>query len=237
MAKEWVLLISCEHGGRKIPREYETYLTSEDQALLSTHRGWDQGALVMAKNVSRTEQAPLYFTEISRLLVDCNRSIAHRQCFGPSFRALPTEKKQQIAADFYHPYRASVVEGLERLRREGKAVLHCSFHSFTPVLDGEVRNADFGLLYDPTRSSEKRWAEVFIKTLTAQSFAWKTRRNYPYLGKADGFTKALRGRFAATGYAGFELEFNQRIFQDREQTARLKAAITDLFAALPLCRS
>ncbi|RYZ70024.1 MAG: N-formylglutamate amidohydrolase [Proteobacteria bacterium] len=236
MADDWVLLISCEHGGNKIPREYSEYVTDEVSGLLNTHRGWDKGALTMAKEISRTENAPLYFTEISRLVVDCNRSINHKNCYGPSFRDLSPETKEQIASDFYFPYRSSVIEGIERLRKMGKKVFHCSFHSFTPVMDGEVRNADFGLLYDPARASEMKWADVFMGKIDEQGFAWKSRRNYPYLGKSDGFTKFLRGKFPAGGYVGFELEFNQRIFQDAAQVSLLKGAVSSLFASLPLSR-
>ena len=38
----------------------------------------------------------------------------------------------------------------------------------------------------------------------------RTRRNYPYRGRADGFVTALRLRHAARDYAGIELEVNQR---------------------------
>ena len=36
------------------------------------------------------------------------------------------------------------------------------------------------------------------------------RRNYPYLGTADGLTTCLRKRFAPRAYLGIELEINQK---------------------------
>lgn len=237
MANDWALLISCEHAGNKIPREYKSRVTKELEDLLGTHRGWDRGALQIAKEISRTENAPLYFTELSRLLIDCNRSLHHKSVFGPTFQDAPEEMKEQIARDFYHPYRQTVIDGIDRLRREGKKVLHCAFHSFTPELNGEIRNAEFGLLYDPGRSSEAKWADLIMDQLKTQSFPWRMRRNYPYLGKADGFTKVLRGKFPQAGYAGFELEFNQALFQDPEKVKVLKDEIVRLFSALPLARS
>jgi predicted N-formylglutamate amidohydrolase len=236
MAKEWVLLISCEHGGHKIPKLYVSQLDEETKALLATHRGWDQGALGLAKQVSKAENAPMFFTEISRLLIDCNRSITHPSVYGPSFRDASPEVKEQIANDYYHPYRESIVDAIDRLHRKNLKVLHCAFHSFTSVLNGEERNAEFGLLYDPSRSSEMQWADTIMETLKEQEFPWRARRNYPYLGKSDGFTRFLRSQFSPKIYAGFEMEFNQSLFQTASETKRLTEVMLKLFASLELYR-
>lgn len=236
MGSEWALLISCEHAGNKVPREFQDRVTPELEVLLSTHRGWDRGALQIAKEISRTENAPLYFTELSRLLIDCNRSLHHKNCYGPTFQDAPLEVKEQIARDFYHPYRQTVVEGIERLRRGGQKVLHCAFHSFTPSLDGIERNAEFGLLYDPGRASERRWADEILQKMNLQNFPGRMRRNYPYLGKSDGFTKFLRTQFSDSAYAGFELEFSQKLFEDPAMVGNLKKHMIQLFASLNLQR-
>ncbi len=237
MAKPWALLITCEHGGFRIPREYRSYLSASTEGLLKTHRGWDQGALDLAKLVSQELNAPLYFTETSRLLVDCNRTLSHKSCFGPDYRELDSALKEEIARDFYHPYRHSVKEGVRRLHKLGYRVLHCAFHSFTPELNGELRNAEFGLLYDPSRSSEKLWADRIMTQMKANEFPWRLRRNYPYLGKSDGFTKALRSEFRVSEYAGFELEFNHSLFQNAADIKALKEQVLALFHKLPLERS
>ncbi len=237
MAKPWALLVSCEHGGFRIPREYRAYVSAKTEALLKTHRGWDLGALDLAKEVSKDHNAPLYFTETSRLLIDCNRTLSHKSCLGPDFREVDPALKLEIARDFYHPYRSSVIQGVKRLHKLGFRVLHCAFHSFTPELNGEVRNAEFGLLYDPSRSSEKLWANRIMATLKENEFPWRMRRNYPYLGKSDGFTKALRQEFRSSEYAGFELEFNHSLFADSSQIKLLKDQVRLLFGHLPLERT
>ena len=52
-----------------------------------------------------------------------------------------------------------------------KQVLHVAVHSFTPVLHGERRNADVGLLYDPARPRERafRGAPVPPPSLTRRT--------------------------------------------------------------------
>jgi len=192
--------------------------------------------LSLAKQVSKAENAPMFFTEISRLLVDCNRSISHRNVYGPAFQDVSPEIKEQIANDYYHPYRLSIVDAIERFHKKDLKVLHCAFHSFTPVLNGEERTAEFGLLYDPARSSEMVWADVIMDRMKEQDFPWRARRNYPYLGKSDGFTKFLRGQFSPKIYAGFELEFNQTLFQAEASSKHLGEKMIQLFGSLDLHR-
>ena len=93
----------------------------------------------------------------------------------------------------------------------GRRVIHISSHSFTPVLDGEVRRADVGLLYDPRRRGEVELCARWKAALCAIAPALAVRRNYPYAGKGDGLTSYLRTRFPPGAYVGIELEVNQAI--------------------------
>ena len=73
-------IITCEHGGNRIPAPYRR-LFRERRALLLCHRGYDPGSLVMAKALARACRAPLVASTVSRLLIDLNRSIGHPHCF------------------------------------------------------------------------------------------------------------------------------------------------------------
>jgi hypothetical protein len=88
-------------------------------------------------------------------------------------------------------------------------VLHIGSHSFTPSLDGVVRNADVGLLYDPRRLREAAFCDAWLAALEARG-AGRVRRNYPYAGTSDGLPTLLRHRYGADDYLGIELEVNQR---------------------------
>ena len=89
-------------------------------------------------------------------------------------------------------------------------MLHLSVHSFTPAIDGRVRNADVGLLYDPARTAERRVCQQLQRALQSAHPELRVRRNYPYRGTADGFTTYLRRLFPDKQYAGIEIEINQR---------------------------
>jgi predicted N-formylglutamate amidohydrolase len=103
-------------------------------------------------------------------------------------------------------------------------VLHVAVHSFTPVLHGEVRNADVGLLYGSGRPREARTCRRWQAELRRLDPALRVRRNYPYRGEADGLPTWLRRRFPDARYAGVELELNQALMDGRRR------AVTDALA-------
>lgn len=209
MTKPFSLLISCEHGGNRIPTRYR-HLFRGYEALLQTHRGYDAGALTMARDLAGTFQARLIVATISRLLVDLNRSIGHPRLYSEATRPAPAGVRREILDAYYLPYRNQVETHIANEVAQGRRVIHVSSHSYTPVLEGEVRNADIGLLYDPGRAPEARLCKAWQAALKARAPETRVRRNYPYSGKSDGFTAHLRRQFAEDTYAGVELEINQQ---------------------------
>jgi predicted N-formylglutamate amidohydrolase len=203
-------LVTCEHGGNRIPAPLRP-LFRDHRALLATHRGFDPGALVMAKALAAAFAAPLVTATISRLVVDLNRSIGHPRLFSEATREASAAVRASIIAQHYLPYRTEVERCVAQAVARGRRVIHVSSHSFTPVLDGEVRNADIGLLYDPARRIEAETCARWKTALAARVPTLRVRRNYPYAGKGDGLTAWLRRRFPPTAYVGIELEVNQRI--------------------------
>jgi predicted N-formylglutamate amidohydrolase len=208
VAKRDFVLITCEHGGNRIPPRYR-HLFLGHEPLLASHRGYDPGALVMARDLARAFDTPLVVSTVSRLLVDLNRSLGHPRLFSEATRPAPRAVRQEVVARHYLPYRGKVEALVAAAVAERKRVIHISSHSFTPVLDGEVRNADLGLLYDPGRSGEAALCRRWQARLGESAPELRVRRNYPYTGKSDGFTAHLRRRFPADRYVGIELEINQ----------------------------
>ena len=203
-------LITCEHGGNRIPAPYRR-LFRRRRALLESHRGYDPGALVMARALARAFRAPLVTSTTSRLLIDLNRSIGNPQLFSAATRRAPAKLRAKIVEQHYRPYRVQV----ERLVRQSvsrrRRVIHISSHSFTPELDGKVRRADVGLLYHPGRDGEAELCARWKASLAAFGPELRVRRNYPYAGRGDGLTSYLRLRFLSNAYVGIELEINQSI--------------------------
>lgn len=224
------LIITCEHGGNRIPADLAAAF-GPMHGLLATHRGWDPGALELARRMARRLRAPLFHSTISRLVVDLNRSERHPRIFSPATRALPADDRERLLHEFYRPFRADVAAAIQRdLRRAGK-VVHISVHSFTPILAGTRRNADIGLLYDPSRRAERDFAAAWRAALREREPALRIRMNYPYRGTSDGHTTSLRGRFQPDRYGGIELEVNQAIVRAGGKKWRsIQSAIIDSLA-------
>jgi predicted N-formylglutamate amidohydrolase len=203
------ILITCEHGGNRIPAPYRS-LFSAYRNLLDSHRAYDPGALKLARDLARALDAPLVASSVSRLLVDLNRSIGHPHVFSEAMHAISPELRRRIVERYYRPHRAEVERYVEQAVAQRKRVIHLACHSFAPKLDGVARRADVGLLYDPSRSGEVAFCARWKSTLEMQAPALEVRRNYPYLGKNDGLTTSLRRRFRPAAYVGVEIEINQK---------------------------
>lgn len=202
------LLLTCEHGGNRVPPAFRA-LFAGHRTLLASHRGHDLGALSCARALAAMLRAPLIHAEVTRLLVDLNRSPQHPALFSEISRTLPPEARTDVLVHHYFPHRRRVEGWIAARIRAGRPVLHVAVHSFTPVLAGKVRNTELGLLYDPHRSWEARLCRHWRNALREAAPHLRVRRNYPYRGISDGFTRHLRTLFPARSYAGIELEINQ----------------------------
>jgi predicted N-formylglutamate amidohydrolase len=225
-------LITCEHGGNRVPAPYRGLFDGR-RALLESHRGYDPGALLMAKELAAAFAAPLVMSTVSRLLVDLNRSIGHRRVFSDATHGVPAGLRARIVERHYRPYREQVENFVSRFTARGRRVVHISSHSFTPELEGQVRRADVGLLYDSRRPGEVELSGRWKARLAEMAPRFRVRRNYPYIGKADGLTSYLRKRFVSGQYVGIEIEINQKIVLagGRDWTDLRAALIESLRAA------
>ncbi len=226
------LLLTCEHGGNRIPRAYaRLFWDAED--MLASHRGWDPGALALARFLARTLERPLLAVTWSRLFVEANRAPTNRRIWSQFTKGLPKEERERILARWWRPHRQAVEDAVTAGTARGRRVVHVAVHSFAPKLDGEVRNADIGLLYDSRRKREaalcRRWAAI----LRRLDPALRIRCNYPYAGAADGLTTWLRRRHPQTRYLGIELEINQALVEVpgwRRTEERIAESLRELLA-------
>ncbi len=213
------LIITCEHAGNHVPEMYKPLFEGYDH-ILNSHRGFDIGALNLTMLVTREIQVPVFVYPFTRLLVEVNRSIGHKKVFSGFTNDLSRREKGEIINNFYLPFRINVqrqiANALEMTSPEN-FVFHVSIHSFTPVLEDNERLADIGILYDPASSRESRMAALWKKEINEYDGKWIVRRNYPYLGKSDGFTTYLRKQFGMDRYCGIELEVNQKYAGDKDE--------------------
>jgi predicted N-formylglutamate amidohydrolase len=203
------LVLTCEHAGNRIPREYASLFEGAGE-LLASHRGWDPGAHELARVIARRLRTPLLAVTWSRLFVEGNRSETNPRIWSRFTADLPREERQRILDRWWRPHRAAVEKAVASAVRQSR-VVHVAVHSFTPELDGDVRNADVSFLYDSRRKAEaalcRRWAEM----LASLEPDLRIRHNYPYRGASDGLTTWLRKQHSESRYLGVEIEINQAL--------------------------
>ena len=66
-------VIICDHALNRVPAELNDLGLPE--AELRRHIAWDIGAAGVAAELSRIFNAPLVMSEVSRLVIDCNRHL------------------------------------------------------------------------------------------------------------------------------------------------------------------
>ncbi len=221
--KQLKLIFSCEHGGNTIPAAYRSLFKGKDR-LLDSHRGYDPGALVMAKYLAENLKAPLISTTVSRLLVDVNRSLWRRTLFSEVTKKLDKKEKQQILDQYYFPYQQKITQAFDNLTGEDVILIHIAVHSFTPALNGVERQTGVGLLYHPARRYEKIFCRLWKEALKKQDRNLRVRFNYPYQGKPDGVAARRRLLTTEDQYIGIELEINQKLV--KLNTRSLKQTIS-----------
>ncbi len=227
MARIAGVIFACEHASRHVPRRYRA-LFRRREALLESHRGWDPGALELARTLAGRFAAPLFRGVVTRLLVYLNRSLQSPTLF--SEYALRLEEKERLAllARYWEPYRHAVRHCLEERLGEGQTVLQFSVHSFAPKLRGDARRTDIGLLFDPRRPVEERFSRALRAALQGELSDLRIDMNEPYSGVSDGLTTTLRSEFPKSRYLGIEFEVNQRYARgDRTRWRTLQRKIGD----------
>ncbi|MGB5419177.1 N-formylglutamate amidohydrolase [Algibacter sp.] len=213
------LIITCEHGGNKIPQAYANYFDG-CHSNLNSHRGYDLGALDVYKTLVPLADYSL-FSETSRLLIELNRSTHHNNLFSEFSKKLSKAEKISLINSYYLDYRNQVENKINEWLLNDETVLHLSIHSFTPILNNKERLCDIGLLYDSKNTLEKTFCASLKKEIKSNNPLLNVRYNYPYLGTADGFTTYLRKQFHKN-YMGIEIEMNQKYVQDNVFSKRLK---------------
>ncbi len=208
-------LISCEHASNAVPRQWQHRFQGQ-QALLNSHCGYDRGSLYVAQSLASSLDAPLLSGNVSRLLVDLNRSLDHPRHFSELTRSLSVGERSRIDIEYWWPHWQRYRRYLREL--PGR-IVHIACHSFTPVLNGKLRTADVGLLYDPARPREKAWCRTLGESIRRHMPQLRLKMNYPYRGTSNGMGQQHRHCFDDHRLITIELEFNHALCDREDWTA------------------
>ncbi len=222
------LVLSCEHGGNLVPARFAPKFGG-DARTLDSHRGIDRGAAELSRDLVRRTGAPLALLEVTRLLVDANRSLDHPELISNLVNRSDPDPAPELIAHVWTPHRDAVRRSVDAALLAGERtsrVLHLGVHTFTPMRRGEQRRMDVAWLFDASRPLELELASTWRRLLAARRPDLRLAFNEPYAGTDDGLTTSLRLEYPVERYAGIELEVNQAF--PRGSARRWQALIADL---------
>ena len=187
---EFILI--CEHASLFIPPELNGL--GLDPSVISSHVGWDLGALALAKSLMKKLNSPLVAQRVSRLVYDCNRppnAPSATPEHSEVFEIIGNQNLSQAAKDervkkYYRPFHDKVISVVENELAQGNRPIIVTIHSFTGKYYGQDRHVEIGILHD----EDARLSDVILE-LSKHDEKYKFERNQPY-GPKDGVTHSLK---------------------------------------------
>ena len=159
-------VIVCEHASNAIPERFAG-LGLSDEAL-ERHIAWDPGALDVARHMAERLDAPLVRATVSRLMIDCNRSldapdliVSEADSITVPGNYISEEERRIRAATIHEPFHAALSRLIEARLAARRPTALVSVHSFTPVLNGLARPWAVGIIF----GGDRRLADPLIAGL------------------------------------------------------------------------
>jgi predicted N-formylglutamate amidohydrolase len=173
-------LVLCDHAGQAIPESLGTLGLPGD--ALNSHWVYDIGALAVSKMLARLLDAPLLYSNYSRIVIETMRRPDHPRSIVASGEgmAIPgnvdigaEERSQRIRA-IYEPYHTKTEECVENFLGRDIVPAIISIHSFTPVFFNHKRPWEYGVLW----TQDPRLPVPVMEFLRAKGFT--VGDNQPY---------------------------------------------------------
>jgi predicted N-formylglutamate amidohydrolase len=226
------VLLVCDHASRRFPAALGSM--GLDPFARRCHLALDIGAGALTERLADALSATAVLGQYSRLVVDCNRLLMDPSAFlefgdgivVPGNRNLHAEDKKLRAEEIYWPYHNAVTSQVERLGALGRPPIFIAVHSFTPVLNGESRSWEMGVLWDTDRVT----AEFFLHDLREAGF--HVGDNEPYSGKAPhDFTVDHHAESISLPHVGIEIR--QDLIDDDRGVEEICEVLRPVIASLP----
>lgn len=226
------ILLVCDHASRRFPRALGTM--GLDPFARRCHLALDIGAGALTEMLAESLGVTAVLCQYSRLIVDCNRQLMDPGAYlefsdgvvVPGNRNLHKDEKEQRANAIYWPYHKAIEEQISRLNGQGIEPVFLSIHSFTPVMNGESRTWEMGILWDADRVT----SEILVNDLREAGYL--VGDNEPYSGKApQDFTIDHHAEPAGLPHVGIEIR--QDLIHHDDGVERIAEVMHKVFASLP----
>lgn len=217
------ILLLCEHAGAEVPAPWNNL--GLDRAFFETHYAFDPGVDALTRHLSAALSVPAVLTRYSRIFLDYNRFETDWDHMRPDLGGIPVPANQKISAEDHAlrraVARAPVTKAITPLQNRCAAVV--SVHSFTPVMAGEVRDVDVGLMW----RADSPFVRISLQELTRQAAPMGLRvgDNAPYdWRKVIAFS--LQTHALDLGLPCYYIEVNNRLLSNPETSRQVADLLT-----------
>jgi predicted N-formylglutamate amidohydrolase len=203
------VLLVCDHASNRFPRSLGTM--GLDYLNRVSHIALDIGAGAVANALAENLGVTSVLCQYSRLIVDCNRALIDASTFlehsdgvdVPGNHNLQISEKERRASEIYWPYHNAIKGQIVRLKKNEIEPIVISIHSFTPVINGNDREWEVGVLWDKDPAT----AEIFLTRLAKAGYL--VGDNKPYSGKdPEDFTIDYHAESIGLSHVGIEISQN-----------------------------
>ena len=231
LAEKPIMLV-CDHASCRFPESLGDM--GLDPFARRCHLAVDIGAGALTERLAEMLGVTSVVQNYSRLIVDCNRQLMDPSAFleygdgilVPGNRNLHQADKDLRASALYWPYHCAIDEQVQRLSKLGSKPVFISIHSFTPVLNGESRAWQIGVLWD----KDEQVKEVFLEGF--REAGYYVGDNEPYSGKApQDFTIDHHAEEIGLPHVG--LEIRQDLIDDEDGVDQVARVMRKIIASVP----
>lgn len=226
------ILLVCDHASCLFPQSLGDM--GLDPFARRCHLAIDIGAGPLTEYLADSVGTTAVLAQYSRLVVDCNRDLMDPSAFlafgdgifVPGNSNLKQAHKELRAEAIYWPYHKVVETQVQRLKAGAAVPAFVSVHSFTPVLNGESRPWEIGILWDRDQSLR----DIFLKDFRDAGF--NVGDNEPYSGKAPAdYTVDNHGE--GNGLPSVGIEIRQDLINDAAGVARIGNVMHRILDSVP----
>jgi len=231
LAEQPVLLI-CDHASPRFPKSLGDM--GLDPFARRCHLAVDIGAGPLTESLAMSLGVSAVVHNYSRLVVDCNRQLMDPSAFleyGDGILVIGNRNLRQADKDLrssalYWPYHCAIDEQVQRLSKVGPPPAFISIHSFTPVLNGESRAWQIGVLWD----KDETMRDIFLEGF--RDAGYLAGDNEPYSGKApQDFTIDHHAEAQNLPHVGIEIR--QDLIDDAAGVAKIAEVMHRIIAKIP----
>lgn len=147
------VLVLCDHASDKFPHNLNSL--GLEEGTYDKHWSVDIGALDVSYVLSELLEAPLIYTNYSRLVADLNRRTDHPTFISeyagnapiPANMNITPQEKQARIEELYNPYHDKINLIMEEYSARGRIPILISLHSYTKKFFNQIRSWEMGVLW------------------------------------------------------------------------------------------